>query len=299
MIKAVVLEQKHGRIEVRRAGLAGTPAGVLTEGVLTDGIAIARSVRGLSRDYSMQEKSVAAAIGGERVLCRSEEAPSGRSDNLAEFVRERVAQLAPYPIDSAICVHQPVESVIAGSVLWAAASAERVDWIKETVSLAGKTATSVMPQSCALANAYSYNYEPRANSSALLVNIGARTLTLAAVRGWAVAWAQDSMVGSDWHSASENLPQRVSAELEQHWDSIQRAVGPEAPRTVYVGGGAARNTDVLLAIRERTRLQVEEIDPFRRIAPSPSSRSAKLIREHSPSLGIAVGLALASFESLP
>ena len=68
MIKVVALERRPEGVVLRQAALASTPPGVATEGVLTDGISVARALKSLWNDYSVSDQRVAAAVSGERVF---------------------------------------------------------------------------------------------------------------------------------------------------------------------------------------------------------------------------------------
>lgn len=298
MVKAVVLQRRHGRIALKHAAMAGTPAGVLTEGALTDGITVARALKSLFSDYGISERRVATAVGGEKVWCQSDRATSGSGD-LEAFVRGRAGSVSGLPAESMVCDFQPVESAIEGSVFWVCCSAEQVDWIREAVFLAGKAPAVVDPQACALANAYSFNYQPKPSESALLINIGARNLTIALMRGWAIAYAREHVIAKDWLSpGSDELLARVLRGLDSHWDALHERADPHLLEKLYVAGGAARASGLLQALQERTGLHADELDPFHRISYSPGSAAGRIVGEHGPTLAIGVGLALRSFEDL-
>ena len=296
MIKAVVLERRQGRIALKQAALAGTPAGVLTSGALTDGITIARSLKALCLDYQIKEKRFAAAVGGEKVLCQADRAPAGAARDLEAFVREQAAKRLSYPMGAACIGWQPVELMVDGAVLWTSTPVEQVDWVRETISLAGRTAVFVTPQACALANAYSFNVSPSSQDAALLLNVGARCLTLALLRGWAIAYARDAIVTRERIDAQEPLAQRVVRALEAHLPEVLKRAHPHLPRKVYLSGGAARSTELREALSQRLDCPVEQLAPMHKISYSPASPSGRIVQEHGPALAIATGLALSALE---
>lgn len=296
MIKAVSLERRHGRLALRQAALAGTPPGVVTEGAMTDGVTVARSVKALCADYGIPERRIAAAVGGEKCVCQSDEAPSG--DDLAEFVRERAAAAVSYPVAAACCGYQVCDPAKPNEVLWVSTPSEVVDWMRETISLAGKRPAVVTPQACALANAYSYNHEPASTTTVLLVNVGSRVATVALVRGWTIRFARDAAIAREWPADERRLPDRVAGAIERYADVLRERARPYEIERLYVAGGAARSDELKRALGESTSLKIEELNPFRRVSYSADSAEGKAAVEHGPSLAIAAGLALEAFEDL-
>ncbi|MBI1357649.1 MAG: hypothetical protein GC160_25185 [Acidobacteria bacterium] len=296
MIKAVVLERRHGSVLLKQAALAGTPAGVLTSGALTDGISIARSIKALCIDYEIAAKRFALAVGGEKVICQSDRAPAGAAQDLEGFVRDEAAKQLAYPLSAACIGWQPVEVMIDGAVLWTSTPVEQVDWVRETVSLAGRTAVFVTPQACALANAYSFNSAPTSQETVLLVNIGARCLTLALMRGWAIAYARDMVVTRERLDAQEPLTQRVLKAVESQMSQLEKRALPHKIQKMRLSGGSARIPELQEALTQRLGCPAEAVDPFHKVSYSPSSASGRLIQEHGPSLAIAAGLALSALE---
>ncbi len=296
MMKTVALERRHGRLVLAKAAVAGTPAGVLTSGELTDGLTVSAALKALWNDHSITAKKVAAAIGGENVFCQADAVSSGGADDVEGFVRRRALQVSGLSADAICLGRQPVESMIEGAVLWSVCDARQVDWMRETISLAGKTAEIITPQAFALANIYSHGYRPSSQEAALLLNIGARRLTLAVVRGWAVAYARDAPIGRDWGSDAATVRERLFATLDYHWEEIERRARPLGLGRVLVSGGAARRSDLVDALLEHTGLHVAELEPFRRISLMKGSTAKQVADEHGPSLAIAAGLAVTSCE---
>jgi Tfp pilus assembly PilM family ATPase len=90
----------------------------------------------------------------------------------------------------------------------------------------------------------------------------------------------------------------VMEALDRYWESLTQRVKPFRLQRIYLSGGAAHDRELLLALKERTDLRTETLEPFRRISYSPASDPGKLVREHGASLAVAVGLALRGFDDL-
>ena len=117
MIKVVALERRSDGVVLRQAALASTPPGVATEGVLTDGIAVARALKSLWNDYSLTDQRVAASVSGERVFCQAEDADELERADLPALAKSRIADTISYAADSASSGYQETP----GGFVWVAA----------------------------------------------------------------------------------------------------------------------------------------------------------------------------------
>jgi Tfp pilus assembly PilM family ATPase len=292
MIKAVVLERQSGGIVLRQAALAATPPGVVTSGMLTDGITAARALKSLWADYSMHDQRVASAVSGERVFCQMDEATGLAGTDLDSFVASKIAETLSYSPESASSGYQEVP----GGAVWAAAPAESIDWIRETVKLSSKNPVSVETQSCALANAYSSSYQPAADEVALLIHVGARRASLVLVRGDIPLYGRDVVINGDWPATVSSVSDRVIGALDLHWDQIELRSRPADISRIFVSGGAAAAPGLKEAIFARTGKPVDDMDAFLRVSYSPGAGAGQVVADHKGSLAVAAGLALQGLE---
>jgi Tfp pilus assembly PilM family ATPase len=292
MIKVVALERRPEGVVLRQAALASTPPGVATEGVLTDGIAVARALKSLWNDYSLTDQRVAAAVSGERVFCQAEEADESERGDLPALAKARMAETITYPADSASSGYQEM----AGGFVWVAAPAESIDWIRETVRLSAKTPTLIQAQSCALANAYAFSYRPGAQDVVLLVHVGARRASLVLMRGEVPIYGRDVVINLSWPASGRSVPERVIGALDLHWDQIELRSRPAELSRILISGGPASAPEFKAAIQARTGKPVEELDAFLRVSYSPGAGPGRVVAEHRSSLAVAAGLALQGLE---
>ena len=288
-MKAVELERTEGEVALVSAAVAGTPAGALTEGALTDGIAVADGLKAMLNDNEIRSRKAAAGVGGDRVLCQSDRV---RGSDLETFVRNKASENLSYSLEAACIGWQPVESMIEGAVLWTAAPVEQIDWARATSSLAGRRANWIAPEVCALANVYAYGYEPSGRNAVLMLHVGARRLLAAALRGWAVAYSRDVSLSRPGSIPEEKLPERVIQAIEPLLDPLTASIRPHEFELILLSGGASRSEALAAALRERAGIEVDMLDPFRKIGYSPASGLGRSVAEHGPSLAVAAGLAL-------
>jgi len=300
LIKAVLLSQRQGSIVLKQAVLGPTPSGSVTAGELTDAISVASSLRKLCKDYRLGTRHVAIAVSGEKVYTQFEALPREFEEGLESFIHDAIMKVIPYPFDGAAFDYErlPAEGLVDG-VLWVSSSAEQVEWAREAVTLAGKVPAVVDAQACALANAFTFNYQPPGDQTAVLVHIGPRRMTIALVRGAVLLCSRDATLSRDQPTLGGGVLTGLAArELDRRWDLMLQRAAPGKPQKLYVSGGAAQSVELRDALSERTRLPVEELNPFWRISYSPETEPGRVAQEHGATLAVAVGLALRGFEEL-
>lgn len=300
LIKAVLLHERHGAVVLKQAVLGPTPSGVLTAGEMTDAITVAESLRRLCKEYRLGTRQVAVAVSGEKVYTQFEALPRESEEDLEVFVHDAIMKVIPYPFDGAAFDYERVSGDGPETgVLWVSSASEQVEWVRETVTLAGKVPAVVDAQACALANAYTFNHKPSKDETAVLVHIGPRRMTVALVRGAVLLCSRDATLSRDNASSEEGeLAALAARELDRRWDWLLQRAAPGKPHKLLVSGGAAQAEDLREALRQRTGLAVEELNPFRGISYSPGTEPGRVAKEHGATLAVAVGLALRGFDEL-
>src|SRR3989449_7669610 len=88
----------------------------------------------------------------------------------------------------------------------------------------------------------------------------------------------------------------LTLEIQKTFDFFRATASGESIQRIVVAGGTARVPGLVDLLREEFAMPVEELNPFRKVLINPSRHSDDQIREMSPRLAIAVGLALRSFD---
>lgn len=299
--KVVVLHRPHGRVTVQHVAITSTPAAVLTDGVFTDSITVAGHVASMLRAAGIRQKNVAVAASGAKVFLRPEVVPEDHDGNLLSFAREAAQKVLPYSIDSAVLDYEPMDTRAGAprEIIWVSTMAEQIEWLREAVTLAGKTPLIVDVEACALVNAFVHSAEPQPDQISLLVHIGARGLNICLLRGRALLGSyQETITLNRLSGTLESLPDRVASALVGCWAVLKKTAEPHEIGQIHLSGGGAREQAIGEYLTQRFGLPVQELDPFRTVSYSPSSDEGQLIQEHAPALTVAVGLALRSFEDL-
>lgn len=300
--KVVVLHRRRGRTTLKQAVVAATPITVMANGEFTNSILIADHLRAIRKSYGIRPRRVAVSAAGEKVFAHCETLPKDFDGNYSEAVRAAAERMLPYPLDAAILDYQPLDAAPGGGkrLVWASAATQQVEWLREAVSLAGNTAAIIDVEACALANSFAYNYRAGGDSKpCILLHIGERSLNVCLLEAGIPLFSETVML--ERHKMAqkpESLSDRISAELRMFWDRLRRVAKPYRIEKLYLSGGGAHERAITATLRHDFDLPVEEFDPFREINYSPSSYEGTVVREYGPSLSVAVGLALRSFEAL-
>jgi type IV pilus assembly protein PilM len=301
-IKVVVLVRRRNRIELKEAALAETPPRALTNGVLTDGLILSERLRSLRAMFHLQTSRVAVAAGGDKVYCQADSVRDEEGDGFYAVVENAAQAVVPYPLASAAFDYQEIHRDPDSSrrtVLWVSSAPEQVDWLRQTVSLAGMTPVVVDVEACALANTFAYNYQPPAEEISVLLHAGARHVTIALLRGESLVYSRGVLIGKRWMAhESPALADRLALELDRHWDELSECARPDGLRNLYLSGGPARDPALAVAVGRHVGLRAEVLDPFHRIDYITSTEAGRIAGSHGPALAVAVGLALRSFTEL-
>ena len=298
-IKAVLLHRPYGRITLKQAAIAPTPRDAVTDGTLTGGIEVASQLSRLFTDFRIRARQVAVAVGGDKVYCQCDSVSNKDGLGLDEMVRRAAEKTLPYPVENALLDYQPVGADSDSTpleVLWVSTAVEQVEWLRETVVLAGKNPALVDVQACALANAFAHSHEPDANSPCVLLHVGARHLIVCLMQGRTLRFARHVPVAKrQMTPAPSSLSERVMAQVDGFWQQLTQMVAPDRLQSIYLSGGAAGGNWLGEALQARLGLPVHKLDPMRNISYSPSSDAGKVVDEHKLAMTLAIGLALRGF----
>ncbi len=298
-IKAVLLHRPYGQITLKEAGIVPTPPEAVTNGTLTGGIEVASHIQRLLTAFRIRARQVAVAVGGDKSYCQCDSVSDKDGLGLDEMVRRAAAKALPYPVENALLDYQPMGAdpdSAPSEVFWVGAAAEQVQWLRETVVLAGKNPALVDVQACALANAFAHGHEPDPNSPCVLLHVGASHMIVCLMLGRTLRFARHvSIAQRQMTIEPSSLSERVIAHADRFWEKLTKIAAPSPLQAIYLSGGAAGSNWLEEAVRARMGLSVHQLDPMRNISYSPSSDAGKLVVEHKDEMTLAIGLALRGF----
>lgn len=222
-------------------------------------------------------------------------------------------------------------------VLMAACKRDRVANLRQAIQLAGKQPEIIDVDAFALQNCYEVNYEPANTEVVALLNVGASTMNINIVCGVQSVFTRDVTVGGNQYTnvlqkelgltreEAEGVKRSGVAEhvsgngamnnLDEIMESVTEMLAHEIGKTfdfyratamednaqgvsrIYVAGGSAKVRGLVEHLAARFEMPVEMLDPFRRIKVDARKFDPDWMREVTPEMVVAVGLALRGVEA--
>lgn len=331
-VKAVELKKVRDTYELLSVGLEPLTPETLVDGAIIDAPAVSSAIDRIFAAQKIRNKNVATSVSGHSVIIKKVTLPNLPEDELYDQVHADAGQYIPFDIADVNLDYQVLDVSPMGDqvdILLVAVKKEKISNYTSALSLAGRIPSVVDVDAFALQNTFEFNYQPEADKTVALLNIGASVMNINIVRNGVPMFTRDVSVGGNQYTDAlqkeldltfedaENLKrgqpiatvsdeQKTSVlrsvseilalEIQKTFDFFRATAGGEAMGHIYVAGGSARVPGVLDLLKEEFQVAVDELDPFRRITYNPAKFSDDYIRELAPRLAVAVGLGLRSFD---
>ena len=333
-VKAVELKKTGKGLEVVHLGLLALPQEVVVDGGIVDSGAVSNTITQLFAEQKIKTKIVATSVSGHSVIVKRLTMTGMSEADLAEAIQGEAAQHIPFDIAEVNMDHQILEGDETSAnmdVLLVAAKKEKVLNYTFVLNQAGRVPGVVDIDAFAMQNAYEYNYQPEADATVALLNIGASVMNINLVRGQTPLFVRDVSVGGNQYTDSlikeldlnfedaervkmgknvagvsdearlpvlKSVSEIILLEIQKTFDYFRSTAGGEQILKIYLAGGSARVAGLVDLLKADFSMPVEELNPFQRITYDPSGPWGPLVEENAPRLAVAVGLALRSFENL-
>jgi type IV pilus assembly protein PilM len=331
-IKALQLKQTKKGLQLENFGIEPLPAQTIVDGTIMNQGAVVDAIRALTKKLRLRQREVAIAIAGHSVIIKKIAVPRMTPEELEEQIPWEAEHHIPFAKDDVEIDHQVINPQNAQGqmeLLLVAAKKEVVGDYAAVAREAQLVPVVVDVAAFTIQNTFETNYDLAQNETVALVNVGATISNINILSGGASVFTRDVTIGGNAFTeeiqkqlnvayeeaeaykvggaggaqAYEVVPQEVERILEQVAQSMagefQRSLdfflATAADATIskiYLAGGTARAPALQRAIEERSRLPVEVLDPFRRIAIDESRFEMSFIRTHAPEAAVALGLAL-------
>jgi len=314
-VKAVQLRKKGKEIFAERTGIAAMPSGAISGGMVLDPPAVSNCIRKLCENQRLGERRVAVALGGDGVFLTRLKLNPGPADALPDRIREETARQSPFllqqaALDFQILNHSPSDSSDTPDTPWdvlvVAARPEKIEGMREVLRRAGKTAVLVDSCTCALANTLEFNHRPAASEISVLLHLGAAAMSVVILRGSVPLLAQEfPLVPPASSDETWNPAQRVAVQLERMFEQMDEIAdehplepGSRQIQRIWLSGGGSRMRGLEEVLRDRIKLPLQEINPFRKIEFRSAEALDRVVWDHAHCMTVAVGLALRNFQQL-
>ena len=332
-VKLLQLSQSAGRYRVEHYAVEPLPPNAVVEKNIVEVDAVGEAIkRALGRSGS-KAKGAAAAVSGSAVITKSVPMPAELGDDeMEDQIQVDAAQYIPYPIEEVSLdfeVLGPVkDSPDMVQVLLAASRTENVDVRVAALEVAGLTAKVIDIEAFAMENAFKLIADQLSvakDALVALVDIGATMTTLNVLRHQRSIYTREQVFGGkqltdevmrryglSYEEAGlakrqGGLPESYEIEVlepfkEAMVQQISRLLqffyaGSEFNRVdqIVLAGGCASITGVSEMVEEQLGVMTAVANPL--ASMSLSNRvQAQTLAQDAPSLMIACGLALRSFD---
>ena len=333
-VKLVELTQKNGRYCVESFAVEPLPPNSVVEKNINDVEAIGEAVRRVIKRAKAKSKHAVVAVAGSSVITKTITMPANLSDSeMEEQIELEADQYVPYPLEEVSLDFEilgPTENnPDTIDVLLAACRTETVDMRTAAIESGGLTTKIVDIEAYATENACQLLLDQIPNQgigkTIALVDVGATMTTLNVLHDQKLIYTRESMFGGK--QLTEEIMRRYSLAYEEAGMAKRQGGLPENYTTevlepfkdtmcqqvsrslqfffsssqynnidhLLLAGGSASIAGVDELIKERTGIETTIANPFESMTLSADVKPQSL-RSDAPSLLIACGLALRSFD---
>ena len=328
-VKAVQIARGKRGLELMAFGMEPLLPQTIVDGTIMDQGAVADAVRNLWARLRLRKKDVAIAIAGSSVMIKKIGVPPMSRGELAEQIPYEAEHHIPFARDDVEIDYEVVNQMNASGqmeLLLVAAKKEVVHDYASVVREAGLNPVVVDVAAFTAQNAFEVNYGLGPGETVVLVNIGASISNINIIRGTSSLFTRDVIIGGnafteeiqkqlgvaqdeaeaykvggsyDEHGVVPQEVDRImggvaeviAGELQRSLDFFLATTADTDVSKICLAGGSAKVTALHRAIERRSRLAVETVDAWRRVAVDPRLDAAYLAA-HSPEALVGLGLAL-------
>jgi type IV pilus assembly protein PilM len=334
-IKVIELNGKPNDLSLAGLGFENLPPEMIVDGQIMELNTVSEAIQTVFREQQINSDRVVAGVSGHSVILKNIAVPSMSREELEESIDYYAEEHIPYDLaDVSLDYHVTSETSEAISVLIAACKRERIENLKQTIQLAGKQPIVVDVDTFALQNCYEVNYQPAADETVALLNIGAATMNMNIVRGTQSLFTRDITAGGSQFTdilqrglgisyqqaeaikRGMSLPAEVNTEthdIEPYMDNVMDMIAMEIQKTfdfyrattddggvevsrMLISGGGSKLSRLPQELSKRLEMPVEILNPFQRIKVDARRFDPDYLNEIMPEMAVAVGLALRGVE---
>ncbi len=330
-IKLVQLDSSRSRYRVKTVGEISLPKEAIINKVIVQPDVVAERIATLVEDLGVKTKNVVISVSGHSVIIKKITIPSMSLEELEESIPWELEQYLPQSIEDVYYDYEVFPDVTPEGnmdVIIVAAKRDITDSYINVVRDAGLHPIVVDVDVFAIENVYEMNYEITSDLIAL-VNIGASVTNVNIVKDGVSIFTRDISVGgiqftdrlmkeldmsyeeAEQIKRDELGKEDLSLQIEKVKNEFIDILTEEIKRTldffvanfwkdriskIILGGGTSKIPGLVELLSDVANAEVELLDPFKRIEISTFDFDAGYIKENSPKMGVAVGLALRSAE---
>ncbi len=329
-VKVIQVRESGKGIHLMKYGVEPLPPQSIVDGHVMNGGAVVDALTKVFKDLRISQRDVSLSISGHSVIIKKLNLPLMKRDELEEQIQWEAEQHIPYEIseveiDYNILWQNP--DVGQMDVLLVAAKKEEIQDLVEVVRQAKLKPMVVDIDAFALQNVYELNYGYNEGETIALLNVGASITTVNILSGAVSQFTRDITNGGasiteeiqkqlqvsfeeaeaykagGGLNSQEVVPQEVdeiisnvvdalAGEIQRSLDFYMATTSHGEVERIYITGGTAKIPYLRSAIERRSRVQVEALDPFRRVLFDERQFNPEVLKSQAPQATVCLGLAL-------
>ena len=329
-LKAVELKPTRSGFDLLHIAHQNLQSDTIVDGHIIDLNHVSDCINRIWSEHNIKTSQIATSLSGHAVIVKKIMLPAMPEEELDEQIHWEAEQYIPFDINDVNLYHEVIGYDQSGQhmdVLLVACKRDKIAQFTQVISQAGKQPVIVDVDAFALQNAYEANYHPTPNQTVALLDIGASVMTINVVRGVTSIFTRDISAGGNQYTdllqkeldltfeQAEALKRGVETgeglSMEQAGPSIQSVsemLGLEIQRTLdffratavdspaidrmLIAGGSSKVAHLTNYLSEKFQMPVERFDSFRSIRFDHKRFDDEYMRELSPNMAVAVGLAV-------
>lgn len=329
-VKVMQVRESSKGVHLMKYGLEPLPPQSVVDGHVMNIETVAEALAKLFKDLRISQKEVALSVSGNSVIIKKLNLPLMKRDELEEQIQWEAEQHIPYEIseveiDYNILWQNP--EVGQMDVLLVAAKKEEIQDMVEVVRQAKLKPCVIDIDAFALQNVYEFNYGFNEGETVALINVGASVTTINILNGPVSQFTRDITNGGNsiteeiqkqlqvsydeaeaykaggGAQSKDVIPQEVdgiissvanslASEIQRSLDFYMATTSHGEVERILITGGTSKIPYVRSAIERSARVQVEPLDPFRRVLFDQRQFDPEVLKSQAPQASICFGLAL-------
>jgi type IV pilus assembly protein PilM len=329
-LKAVELKPARNGFELVHIAHQNLQSDTIVDGHIIDLNHVSDSINRVWSDQNIKTHQVATSLSGHAVIVKKILLPQMSGEELDEQIHWEAEQYIPFDINDVNLYHEVIghdPNAQNMDVLLVACKRDKIAQFTQVISQAGKQPVIVDVDAFALQNAYEVNYNPMPNQTVALLDIGASVMTMNIVRGITSIFTRDISAGGNQYT--DLLQKELNLTFEQA-EALKRGIVPdeqlsleqaqaiissvsemlalEIQRTLdffratavdspnidrmLIAGGSSKVSQLCEYLSDKFQMPVERFDAFRSIRYDHKRFDDEYLKELSPNMAVAVGLAV-------
>jgi type IV pilus assembly protein PilM len=333
-VKAVELKGSRGNYELVSMGHVQLLSDTIVDGHIIDLNHVSDVINRIFQEQNIKTNLVGTSVSGHSVIVKKINLPTMSPEELGEQIHWEAEQYIPFALDEVNLSYEILGNDASGNgmdVLLVACKKDKIAQYTQVINQAGKQLSFVDVDSFAIQTTYEVNYKPQPTTTVALLDIGASVMNINVVRGSQSVFTRDISVGGNQYTdllqkelnltfdEAENLKKGMPTEsgvkpedAQPLIQSVSEILALEVQKTLdffratssmsdsskvdrmLISGGSSKVPGLTSYLAERFGVPVEKFDSFRTIKYNSKNFDESYIRELSPNMAVAIGLALRS-----